>query len=92
MIMGLRLYGWSLAISVVLTALVAGIASVPHCSAIGVILLPGALLAAIVFPQGPESNAGNVYLVLAGLLDSLLYAFPVMWTWGLIERRRRAKG
>jgi hypothetical protein len=43
-------------------------------------LLPGALLAAIVIPQGPESGAGNIYLLLAGLLNSLLVAFPVMWT------------
>jgi hypothetical protein len=49
-------------------------------------------VAAIVFPQGPESNAGNAYLVLAGLLDSVLFAFPVMWVWGLIQRRRKAKG
>ncbi len=90
--MRLRIYGWSLVISVALVALVAAIASVPHCSAIGIVLLPGALLAAIVFPQGPESGAGNIYLVLAGLLDSLLVAFPVMWMWGLIERRRKAKG
>jgi hypothetical protein len=91
MMIGLRLYGWSLAVSVVLTALVAGIASLPHCSAIGVVLLPGALLAALVFPQGPESDAANVYLVLAGLLDSLLLAFPIMWTWGSILRRRKGK-
>jgi hypothetical protein len=90
--MSLRVYGWSLVISVALVALVAGIASAPHCSAIGIVLLPGALLAAIVFPQGPESNAGNIYLVLAGLLDSVLFAFPVMWIWGLIQRRRKAKG
>jgi hypothetical protein len=90
--MSLRVYGWSLVISVALIALVAAIASVPHCSAIGAVLLPGALLAAIIFPQGPESGSGNIYLLLAGVLDSLLFAFPVMWTWMLIERRRRAKG
>lgn len=89
--MSLRTYGWSCIISVALVAVVAAIASLPHCSAIGVVLLPGALLAAFAFPQGPESNMGNTYLVLAGLLNSLLAAFPVMWLWGLIQRRRRAK-
>jgi hypothetical protein len=89
--MSLRVYGWSFIISVALIALVAAIASVPHCSAIGAVLLPGALLAGIVFPQGPESGAGNIYLVLAGLLNSLLVAFPVMWIRGLIDRRRKAK-
>lgn len=90
--MRLRVYGWSLVISVALVALAAVVASVPHFSAVGVVLLPGALLAAVVFPQGPESGSGNIYLLLAGVLDSLLVAFPVMWTWGLIERRRRARG
>jgi hypothetical protein len=90
--MRLRIYGWSLVISFALVALVAMIASVPHCSAVGIVLLPGALLAAIVFPQGPESGAGDIYLVLSGLLDSLLVAFAVMWVWGLFERRRQARG
>jgi hypothetical protein len=90
--MGLRRYAWSLGVSTVLTALVVVLASVPHCSAIGVILSPGALLAAIVFPEGPHSSQATLFLILAVLIDIALFAFPVMWTWALIERRRKAKG
>ena len=86
---GFRLYAWSLAVSVVLIGIVAGIASVPHCSSVGVLLLPGALLAALVFPQGVESNAAVPYLVLAGLLDSALLAFPVMGVWRLVAGRKQ---
>lgn len=34
---------------------------------------------------------GMLYLVLAGLIDIALLAFLVMWAWGLVERRRKAK-
>jgi hypothetical protein len=87
---GLRLYLWSLAISVVLVGAVAGIASVPHCSSAGVLLFPGAILAAVAFPQGVNSAGGNAYLVVAGLLDALLFALPVMFCWSLLGRKRRA--
>jgi hypothetical protein len=90
--MRLRAYGVALAISAAVVVLVAAIASVPHCSAIGIVLLPGALLAAVVFPQGIESDAGTIYLLLAGLLDSLLMAFLVTWAWGFFVRRRRSNG
>lgn len=88
--MRLRIYIWSLVVSIVLISLVGAIASLPSCSAIGILLLPGALLAAIVLPQGVNSNAGNVYLVLAGLLDSVMLSFLVMAFWTLIERRKKA--
>jgi hypothetical protein len=89
---GLRLYMWSFAISVVLVAAVAGIASIPHCSSAGVLLFPGALLAAVAFPQGVNSTGGNAYLVVAGLLDALLFALPVMFCWNVMARKRRARG
>jgi hypothetical protein len=81
----------SLAASAGLLTLVGAIASVPGCSAIGVLFLPGALLAAIIFPQGPESDNAILYLFLAGLLDIILFALPLAWIWKLIERRRQAK-
>jgi hypothetical protein len=86
--MGLRLYAWSLVISAVLVAGVVALASVPHVPAVGIVLLPGALLAAIVFPQGPHSSEANLWFVLAGLLNVALFAFPVMWMWALIQRRK----
>jgi uncharacterized membrane protein len=84
-------YTWSLAISLVLIVLVGTIASIPGCSVGWDLLLPGALLAAIVFPQGVNSSGGNLYLVLAAILDIVLLSFPVMWAWRLFERRKAQK-
>jgi hypothetical protein len=78
----------ALAASVALTVLLAGIASISCFSAVGVVLLPGALLAALVFPQGIDSANGGFFIPIAGLLDSMLFAFPVMWIWSLILRHR----
>jgi hypothetical protein len=62
-------YGWSLAISIGLIAVIAGISSIPGCDNRWLLLLPGAFLAAVVLPQGVNSSGGNLYFVLAGLLD-----------------------
>jgi len=80
-------YGWSLLLAVVLVTLIAGLASIPHCSAVGVVLLPGALLAALVFPQGIDSSAGIFFLALAGLADSALLALPIMGVWKVLIRK-----
>ena len=85
-------YAWSLAIAVGLIALVGGVSSLPGCDNGWLLLVPGALLAALVFPQGVNSNGGVLYLVLAGLIDITLLALLVMCAWGLIERRRRGSG
>jgi hypothetical protein len=84
-------YAWSLLIAIVLIAVVGAIASIPGCSSMWLVLLPGAFLAAVVFPQGVNSHGGNLYLVLAGVLDITLLAFLVMWVWNLIEQRREPK-
>lgn len=88
---GLRLFRWSVLIAVGLMMLVGAIASIPGCDTVWNVLLPGAFLAAVVFPQGVNSAGGNAYLVVAGVLDALLFALPVMLCWKLIERRRRAE-
>jgi hypothetical protein len=75
--------------SVGLVAVVGAISSIPGLDNGWLLLVPGALLAALVFPQGVNSNGGVLYLVLAGLIDIALLAFPVMWAWSLIERRRK---
>jgi hypothetical protein len=82
---------WLLVASAVLFALVGAVASLPGCSAVGILLLPGALLAAIVFPQGPESDYALVFLGLAGLLDIILFALPIVWIWTLLGRRKKIK-
>jgi hypothetical protein len=85
---GVRLYLWSLAISALLVGALAGISSVPYCSFAGMLLLPGGLLAAIVFPQGAESESANSFLILAGLLDTALFALPVMGVWHLFAGKK----
>jgi hypothetical protein len=62
----------------VLLACIAGIACIPHAGPAGVLLLPGALLAALVFPQGIESGYGITYMILAGFLDGLLYSLVAL--------------
>jgi len=84
-------YAWSLVISLALVVLLVGIASIPSCDDAMFLLLPGAFLAAVVFPDGVNSNAGVFFLVLAGVVDIALIAFLVMWAWGFIERRSKAR-
>ncbi len=67
---GIRVYFQSLAISFFLVLILALIASAPHCSPLWVLLLPGAFAAAVFFPQGIDSYAGNAYLVVAGVSTS----------------------
>ena len=83
--------GWSLAISLGLVAVIAGISSMPGYDNGMLLLLPGAFLAAVVFPQGVNSDGGSIYIVLAGLLDILLLSLPVLLMWTVIERRRTGK-
>ena len=75
---GVRVCLQSLAISLSFVLVVAAIANEPHCSALWVVLLPGAFLAAIFFPQGVNSYGGNAYLVVAGLLNIALFALFAM--------------
>jgi hypothetical protein len=85
----LRRFAWSFVFALVLTILVGAIASLPRCSAVGVLLAPGMLAAAIVFPEGINSNWGKTYLVLAALMNAFLLAWPVLWFWTWIGHSRR---
>lgn len=84
----LRGYGWSFVFALLLTLLCAGVASVPGWSAVGVLLAPGMLVAAIAFPTGINSDWPNTYLALAALMNALVLAFPVLWLWKAIGRFR----
>jgi hypothetical protein len=53
------------------------------------LLLPGALAAAVVFPQGIEGDFAFVFLGLAALLDLLLCTLIVWAILIFVERRRR---
>ena len=72
-----------------LTMLVGAIASLPRCSAVGMLLAPGMLAAAIVFPEGVHSAWPKTYLLLAALLNAFLLAWPVLWFWTRIEHFHR---
>jgi hypothetical protein len=85
----LRKYAWSFVFALALTVLVGAIASLPRWSAVGVLLAPGMLAAAIVFPEGINSHWGKTYLVLAALMNAFLLAWLVLWFWTWIERFRR---
>ena len=84
-----RRYALSFGFALALTALVGVIASVPKCSAVGVLLAPGMLAAAIVFPEGINSDWAKAYLVLAALMNSFLLAWPLLWLWTWTERFRQ---
>jgi hypothetical protein len=84
----LHRYAWSFAVALILTVLLGVVASVPRLSAVGVLLAPGMLVAAILFSGGPHSDWPITYLVLAGLMNALLLAWAVSWLWTLIGRAR----
>jgi hypothetical protein len=84
-----RRYAWSFGVALALTVLVGAVASLPRWSAVGVLLAPGMLAAAIVFPEGIHSDWGKTYLVLAALMNAFLLAWPVLWFWTWIGHSRR---
>jgi hypothetical protein len=80
-----------LAASFILIAVLAAIASLPGCDFVAFSLLPGALAAALLFPQGIESDHGFVFLALAGLIDVVIFSFPLGFAWrrlGKFKKRR----
>jgi hypothetical protein len=83
-----RRYAWSFAVALVVTVLAGAVSSVPRLSAVGVLLAPGMLGAAIIFPEGVHSGWAITYLVIAGLMNACLLAWPVLWLWTLIGRFR----
>jgi|SRR6266481_5160635 len=83
-----RLQRYLIAFSVALglTLLCAGVSSIWGWSAAGVLLLPGLLAAAFVFPTGINSNWPITYLVLAGFMNAALLAWPLLWLWTIMRR------
>ncbi|MDW5267124.1 MULTISPECIES: hypothetical protein [Acidobacteriaceae] len=70
--------GWAALIGIASVAILAGIASIERFSSIGIVLLPGTLLAALFFPQGIESDHGIAFLVFATIFDSVLFALVAL--------------
>jgi hypothetical protein len=82
---------WSFLFGLVLTLVIGTVASVPHWSAVGVLLAPGMLLSALIFTEGIHSDWPNSYLILAALLNALALAFPLLWLWNFIGHFRNRK-
>jgi hypothetical protein len=82
---------WSLAIAFALTFAVAAIASAPNCSTVGILLAPGVFGAALIFSQGIHSDAPRVYLILAAIMNAVLWAWPIFWFLGWRSSRRGFK-
>ena len=84
---GITQYLMSCAVALALVAVLYWLSSSPA----GVLLVPGMLLAAVVFPQGGHSDHGLTYVYLAMLIDVLLYAGVVMLIWRGIAQLRAAR-
>ena len=84
-----RRYAWSFLVALAMTVLVGAVASLPRCAAVGILLGPGMLAAAIVFHEGIHSDWPQTYLLLAVLMNAFLLAWPVFWVWAWIGHSRR---
>jgi len=61
---------------------------------IGIIWVPGAILAAIIFPGGIHSNDGVAYVWLSMFIDAVLWAWVLTWAWQYVRKhivRRTAR-
>ena len=82
-----NVYSASFLSALILTGLIAALASTEWGAPAGVVLLPGAFIAALVFPEGAESNAGGLFIVLAGVMDVVLLALLLV----LVRKLTRKK-
>jgi len=82
-------YLFSFVICLAFTIAVAALASIPNCSSVGILLLPGMLAGAIVFPEGTKSDFPAIYMLVAALANGFIFSWPVLGLWVLIERIRQ---
>src|SRR5258708_22596603 len=68
----------SFAIAIGLTVAIAFLTDDAPLEFANAVFAPGMLVAALVFPQGAESDHANLYLALAGLITAILLTWPVM--------------
>ena len=59
---------------VLVVAVLVGLSSIPYLDFFAFGWLPGALLAALIFPQGIHSDSAVAYIGISALLDILLYS------------------
>ncbi len=75
--------------SCVVIAAIVGLACIPHLDDASFLLLPGVLLAALVFPQGIHSDHGWTFIIVAGILDLLLYSLLILLLEPLLRHIRK---
>ncbi|PYY05034.1 MAG: hypothetical protein DMG64_03750 [Acidobacteria bacterium] len=76
-------------VGIALTLLIGTASSTHGFSALGALLAPGMLIAALVFQGGIHSNWPNAYLIMAGVAEALIFAWLVWWLWKLIDGRAK---
>jgi hypothetical protein len=69
----------------------AGLGSIPHLEVFAFLWLPGAFLAAFVFPEGIHSDFGFTYIILAALLDVLLYFALIYLSLVSLEKKKATR-
>jgi len=79
----------SCAVSLLVVVLIGLIASIQGWSAVGTLLLPGYVLAGVIFPEGAHSTHGLMWFVLAVVMNVLLFAWPVLWVSRLVKQSRK---
>jgi hypothetical protein len=82
-------YAYSFGIAIILTVVVGVAASVSRFSAVGALLAPGMLAAAVLFPEGIHSDRASLYLVTSGLMNVFLLGWLLFWLWPVIGRARQ---
>lgn len=81
-----RNYAQSLLVATCIVVVLVAMSSIPHLELFGVFLLPGALVAAVFFPEGIHSSHSWTFFALAGILDCVFLAFVVASVWTLARR------
>lgn len=87
-----RMFAWSYVAGLGLTLLLAALSGRPRGSSLGVLLAPGMLSAAIVFPQGIESDAAYTYMALAMVVNAFFLSWPLLGLWKVIQHFRKRTG
>lgn len=84
----IRMFAWSYVAGLGLTLLLAALSGRPKGSTLGLLLAPGMLTAAIVFPQGVESDSAYTFMAIAVVVNAFFLSWPLLGLWKVIERFR----
>lgn len=74
-----NLYMRAFAFGTLFVIVIAGLSALPVISPVGAVLLPGMLLAALVFPTGIHSGHATAYMVLTAVFDVFLFSLIALF-------------